>query len=72
MSGLIIRSSKKWIVVALSDENNLIIEKALNEKSINIIENLKEGDRFFTPYKYIEKSFNFRARYNYKGLINKN
>ena len=48
-SGLITRKSKNWIVVATTDSNHLIIEKVLNFKNHNILENLNEGDRFYTP-----------------------
>ena len=72
MSGLVLRKSKNWILVALSDENSLIIEKVLNIKNVNIIENIKEGDRFFTPHKYKDKSLAFRARYDHRGLKKKN
>ena len=69
MAGLIIRKSEDWIVVALNDQNNLIIEKVMDKKNKNIISKLKQGDRFYTPLKFIEKSFSTRAQYDHKGLI---
>lgn len=48
-SGLITRKSKNWIVVATTDSNHLIIERVLDFKNQNILGNLNEGDRFYTP-----------------------
>jgi methionyl-tRNA formyltransferase len=56
MSGLISRHDKKWLVVSTTGKHMLLVEKIMNLAGENIIDKLKEGDRFFTPLKYIEKS----------------
>lgn len=71
MTGLISRHDKKWLVVSTRDQNNIIVEEVLNKKNQNIIENLKAGDRFFTPNEYLDRSLNTRIRYNTHGLKNK-
>lgn len=68
MSGIIFRKDKNWIVVKISDNHNLIIEKVLNKNGKNIIEELKVGDRFFSNIKMVEKSKITRTRYNQSGL----
>ena len=68
MTGLILRKDKNWLVVATCDENCILISKVLDKNGRNIIAKLKEGDRFYTPIKFIENSKIFRAKYNHKGL----
>ena len=48
MSGLIFRSEKDWIAVSTPDQNSIIIEKVFDKKGVNILNKLKEGDRFYT------------------------
>ena len=62
MSGIIFRKEKNWIVVSTKDENSLIIEKVLNKKGVNIINELKEGDRFYTTpdKKFISRSMRIK------------
>lgn len=59
-SGLIIRKTDKWCIVALKNGYSLIIETVKNKKNINIIKNIKVGDRFWTPSKKIESAKNYR------------
>jgi len=56
MTGIVSRHDKKWITVSTTGKHMLLIEKVLNEKNKNIIDEIKEGDRFFTPYSFIESS----------------
>ena len=69
MSGLIIRKEKDWIIVSTSDENFLIIKSVLNEKGINIISQIKVGNRFITSNSDILKSKKFRPKIGPRGLI---
>lgn len=74
-SGLIIRKSDQWIVVATTDNNCLIVEKVLNSKDKNILKTLKEGDRFFTPTTQLVAARSKRVFYNStskKSLVKKN
>ena len=68
-NGMIIRHDKEWIVISISDHHNLIIEKIIDEKGKNIIEKLKEGDRFFTPSKFLDAAKSERVFYSAKGKI---
>ncbi len=63
MTGLIVRNDKKWIVVCSSGNSYLIIEKVLNEKKKNIINEIKPGDRFYTPLKNLIYSKSKRTKY---------
>jgi|TARA_B110000008_G_C16962564_1_gene560762 methionyl-tRNA formyltransferase len=56
MSGIVSRHDKKWITVSTSGKHMLLIEKVLNDKNKNIINEIKEGDRFITPHDIIDKS----------------
>jgi methionyl-tRNA formyltransferase len=62
MSGIIYRKQNNWIVVSTKDSNSLIIEKVLDNKGKNIIEKLKEGDRFYTTpdKKFISRSMRIK------------
>ncbi|MDC0545156.1 hypothetical protein OAO00_01505, partial [Pelagibacteraceae bacterium] len=56
MAGIVSRHDKKWITVSTSGKHMLLIEKVLNNKNENIIDKIKEGDRFITPYQFLDKS----------------
>ena len=62
MSGIIYRKQNNWIVVSTKDSNSLIIEKVLDNKGKNIIEKLKEGDRFYTTpdKKFVSRSMRIK------------
>ena len=66
MSGLIIRHEKDWIVVSTSDQDSIIIEKVLNAKGKNILNELKEGDRFYTSPEQKFLSESTRVKYKIK------
>ncbi len=67
MKGLVTRNQKKWIIVATSDKNSLIIEKVIDVNGKNIVDKIRPGDRFNTPQKYLENSFTERVKYTTKG-----
>lgn len=56
MSGTVSRHDKKWIVVCTTGKYMMLIEDVLNEKGKNIINDIRVGDKFYTPYKFIEDS----------------
>tara|TARA_B100001142_G_scaffold27966_1_gene25095 strand:- start:5766 stop:6755 length:990 start_codon:yes stop_codon:yes gene_type:complete len=66
LSGLVSRHDGKWITVCTSDQNSILIKKILNNKGKNIIDSLKEGDRFYSPYSKITKARSFKAKYGPK------
>lgn len=63
ISGLILKNYKDFLIVATKDSKNLIIQKVLYQNK-NIIQKLKQGSRFFTPVKFLEKAKNIRTYYN--------
>ena len=70
MSGIVSRHDKDWIVVSTKSKHMLLIEEVLDKEDNNIIKNIKVGDRFYTPYRELEKSKSIRTIYNSKGLKN--
>lgn len=70
MSGIVSRHDKKWIVVSTKSKHMLLIEKILDEKGQNIINNIKVGDRFFSPYDKLQKAKEKRVKLSSKGFHN--
>ncbi len=59
-NGLILRKNKN-LVVAHRD-GTLIIQKIYNSKKKDIFKKVRQGDRFYTPYKILEKALIYRPR----------
>ena len=70
MSGIVSRHDNNWIVVSTKSKHMLLIEEILDSKGNNIIKDIKEGDRFYTPQQEIDKSRKTRTIFNSKGLKN--
>jgi methionyl-tRNA formyltransferase len=70
MSGIITRHDKKWLVVSTANRHSLLIEKVINSKGENIINNIKVGDRLYTPHKFLYAAKDTRIRYKSAGLSN--
>lgn len=66
-SGLIYKINKNMVYVA-TKSGTLTIKEAFDEKKKNIINNLKVGQRFFTPNKYLEKALQSSIKYSAKGI----
>ena len=72
-AGIISRNDKKWIVVCTTSERHMVlIEEVLDIKGKNIVNTLKVGDRFFTPFEKLEEAKKIRAKFNPTGLKNFN
>ena len=56
LAGSVIRNDGKWLVVATSDNNNLIVKKILNNKNTNIINKVRAGSRLYSNVSDIIKS----------------
>lgn len=65
-SGIVHRKSKNWLVVSGGNKYSIIIEKIFNTQGINIIDDIKEGDRFFTPAYILQSSRSKRVKYKLK------
>lgn len=68
-NGLIYKKSNSVVFVA-TEYGAIIVKKVLDEEKKNIIENLKVGDRFYTPREYLERAKQFRAIFTPDGLKN--
>ena len=68
MSGIVSRHDKNWIVVSTKSKHMLLIEEVIDKKGNNVIKDIKAGDRFYTPYKELEKSKKIKTIFNSKGL----
>jgi len=68
--GLIYKKSSNSIFIATED-GTLIINKIFNEKGDEIFDEIKIGDRMFTPNEHLEKASTFRPIYTTSGLKEK-
>lgn len=68
ISGIVYKIYKNIIYVA-ANGGTLILREVLNEKRENINNELKTGQRFYTPNKYLEDAMMFNAEYNSEGLV---
>lgn len=67
MTGLVSRHDNDWIIVNTVGKYSLIIENVLTSSGKNILDLIKPGDRFYTPFKNLEDSFSKRIIFNSKG-----
>ena len=67
MSGIVSRHDKDWIVVCTGSKYKLLIEEVINSKGINIIHQIKPGDRFYTPIEILSRALQSRTVYGTKG-----
>ncbi|MDD5593353.1 MAG: hypothetical protein PHG97_01250 [Candidatus Margulisbacteria bacterium] len=67
IAGLIYRIFKGVVHIAVRD-GTLLAKQVLDGKGRNIVGELKPGDRFYTPLKYLEAARLFNAQYDSEGL----
>jgi hypothetical protein len=67
MNGIIYRKTGSYLLIAMND-GSLIINEVFNQDGENIINQIKIGNRFYTPSKYLDDAMSFRAVYDSKGL----
>lgn len=65
-TGIIYRKARSWICVAIKG-STLVIEKLYDENGDDILGLVNVGDRFLTPFSYLESSF-ARPLYGPRGL----
>jgi methionyl-tRNA formyltransferase len=65
--GYIYRISEKTIFVA-TDQGALLVNSVLDESGFDIKNELRVGERFYTPMKFLEEAKQFRAIYTPNGL----
>ena len=68
MSGLVYRIFNESVFIATKD-GALIVRSVMDEKGNNIVKELKVGQRFYTPHKYLEEAMLFNAEYDTEGLM---
>ena len=69
-SGIIIRKDKEGIYVAALG-GILKIKNVLNEASKDITQNVKLGERLYSPISIIDHSLRNKAKYDFRGIKNK-
>jgi methionyl-tRNA formyltransferase len=65
--GIIYRKGEEVLFVAVN-EGTLIVKKVLSQDGQDVMNDIKIGDRFFTPVKYLESAKLYRAIYTPEGL----
>ena len=65
-SGIIVRKTIEYILIALP-KFSLIVKEVLNSNDINIIKEIRLGDRFYTPCEFLESSKSTRIFYDHLG-----
>ncbi len=65
--GMVFRKSKNTLHVALID-GSLIVRQLLSEDGVNTLEDIRLGDRFFTPATLLEQAQFTRVAYTARGL----
>ena len=66
--GLIIRNNQKWLTIALEREYCLLASVACDENGRDLMPQIKEGDRFFTPQSMVDAAKTTRVRFTASGL----
>ena len=66
--GIVTRHDKNWIVVNTSDYFSIIIEKILDKNKKNILKDIKQGDRFHTPKKFLDIALSSRIKFTPTGM----
>ena len=67
MTGIVKRHDKNWLVVATSGNHSILIEEVLDENGYNIINQIRQGDRFYTPHNCLEHAQKTKVIFNSKG-----
>jgi hypothetical protein len=67
-AGLIVRNNRKWLTVALSGEHCLLVSDARDESGRDLLSQMKEGDRLFTPQSKLDQARMTRAFVGSTGL----
>ena len=69
--GLIYRIYRNKIFIA-SRSGTLIVQFITDENGVNIVNELRVGQRFATPPHYLEDALTFSAEYSSEGIIENN
>ena len=66
-SGLVYRKHNGCCYVATSN-GTLVVKSVIDEYGKSIIDHIELGQRFYTPYKYLDESMIYNAEYNSDGI----
>jgi len=69
MSGIIFRKHEGFILVSTGDQFSIIVEHVEDENGLNILDNVKVGDRFYTDNNRLLEAVSFRALFGSTGLL---
>tara|TARA_A100001015_G_scaffold320199_1_gene445734 strand:+ start:6813 stop:7820 length:1008 start_codon:yes stop_codon:yes gene_type:complete len=67
MSGIVKRHDKDWLVVASSGKHSILVEEVIDENGENIIDQIRQGDRFYTPNNYLDHAKKTKVKFTSKG-----
>jgi methionyl-tRNA formyltransferase len=67
-AGLIVRNNRKWLTVALGGAYCLLVSDARDESGSDLLLQMKEGDRLFTPQSKLDRARMTRAFFGSTGL----
>jgi len=68
ISGIVYKKNADTLFVAIKD-GTLAIKRVLDESGRSLLSEIRVGQRFFTPAKYIEEAMLFNADYDSEGLV---
>jgi methionyl-tRNA formyltransferase len=68
-SGIVIRKGQNWAVVALKDAYSLIVEHVHGEDGTDLLPFIREGDRFNTSSRILDRAKSTRVMYDSKGPV---
>jgi methionyl-tRNA formyltransferase len=66
--GLVIRNNQKWLTVALDGQYCLLVSEARDEAGNDLLPQIKEGDRLFTPQAVLDQARMTRVQFTATGL----
>ncbi|MGE0035230.1 MAG: hypothetical protein AB7S93_06310 [Xanthobacteraceae bacterium] len=67
-TGLVIRNNRRWLVVALGGEHCLLVSDVRDEAGDDLMPQIKEGDRLFTPQAVLDRAMTTRVQFTSTGL----
>jgi methionyl-tRNA formyltransferase len=66
--GLVIRNNRNWLTVALDGQYCLLVSQARDEAGNDLLPQIKEGDRLFTPQAMLDQAMMTRVQFTATGL----
>ena len=67
-TGLVLRKSTDWLLIALRDQYALIVERLEDDEGRSVIDSVKIGDRLHTPYELLDAARRLRVTIGPTGV----